>query len=634
MILFALLAACQPAWSPTSEPCITAAPDGPFAVEVSCNAVLMGSDGRSTDFHLGNRAFTSLVRHPTLAVSAVGVGGMTVVDAAPWGGIDQLLEAIPLVADGWMEVTDFELLDDGLRVFGNIRDLPDRPSTDWGAPVEITWRVHPELPLLTAEGAQGMYLLVGGPSQLRGNTLAGDDVAYGFGGSIEDLGGAIRASSPELWIAPGGDPYVGRGVSRASGASVLAEHIELYADEARLAVVPVIDGLFDFAVPEGATSMRAVAVGRSPSESVPIAEGVSIEPGEYGAMQWLPSWGELPPQGARAVWSTPEGIHEVLLPPTGGTLPIGPQPTRVQVHSRPDLGVIEFDARPGDVRLSPMTPAFDVGSRLLAAPTWPSARSRTWRGSNDQALDLALASGLVWVVMTPEDAVGPPLSDPPLLYTSGVLSEVDGQQISSWPYTNRPRQDGWGAPNPQDRSLAMAELSGTSRIVEPAFLGALGLPFTTDTWPTGVLLSRPDAALDDLAPWFAWLDEQAWLPAYGPRVWVDVPDPTLYGYADIEQALVRGNSCATTGPLLILTIDGTGSGEVAQLDPDGGLARVEVRSDQALDRLVLVGSTGRVLADWDSPGAEVEFPVEADSWWVAIGWSADHWAVTSPVLGI
>jgi hypothetical protein len=666
-VLLALLSCEGPA--PGDAPCRSAPPDGPFAQRVVCSDVLMGSDGRTSDFHLGNGVFTALVRHPTTSASAVGVGGGTVVDLAPWGGIDHLLEAIPLVDDGWMAIQSFELEEDGLALSGVVRSLPDRDATDVGASRSVTWRVDPTETLLRAEGADGLYLHVGGDTAWFVDSAAGlailanDDTAYGvrLGERWTDLGGAVRVSGTELWVAPGADPWRGRGERRVAGSTEglehQATHIEIWSATAeRLGRVPVVDGTYDFVLPPGAASVRAVAEGHAPGPlRAPDDPFIgTLEPGPPGSMVFAPSWLGAPPQHFRVTWTTPapDGPQEHVWfsGPKGGTVPIGPEPVTITVSTRPDFPDLVYDVSPGDIWAPFWIPDFPVGERLLTAPEWPSARHRTWRGSNETALDLARSSGLDWVVMTPEDAVAPPLSEPPLFVRPGVRTTTHaGPPMTSWPYTNRVRQAGWGAPDPRDlqQADALADLRGAETFVTTGFLAGAPAPFLVDVWPKGVQLDRPLRTLENLQPWFDWLDAGVWLPPVGPRTWAEVdtlPPLVELGLADFEQPMFRGHSCATNGPLLILLdVDDTPSGEVVP-PPEGvdtGVdrpepvheVRIRARAKGLYDRVVLIGAGGEVLEEWSEVAGELRTSVPTGRWWVAIGWRGDDWAVTAPVLG-
>ncbi len=653
--------------TPHARPCRTAPPDGPFAQQVACNDVLMGSDGRASDFHLGNDALTAIVRHPTTSVSAVGVGGGTVVDLAPWNGTDHLLEAIPLVDDGWMAIQSFALESDGIAFQGVVRSLPDRPATAVGASHTVSWRVDPTDPLLRAEGASGLYLHVGGDTvwyvdEAAGlGILANDDTAYGvaLGEAWTDLGGAVRVGGTELWVTPGTDPWRGRGDRRVQGSVVgldrQATHIEIWSPEGtRLGRVPVVEGMYDFALPPGASTVRAVAEGYAPGPlrawDDPLVD--ALEPGARGSFVFAPSWLGAPPQHFSVHWTTlePDGPreHVWVSGPEGGRVPIGPNPVTITAHTRPDFPALTYDVEPNDIWAPFWIPSFPVGERLLTAPEWPSARSRTWRGSNETALELANAAGLDWLAMTPEDAVAPPLNDPPLFVRPGVTTTTHaGPPMTSWPYTNRVRQAGWGAPDPRDlhQSDALAALRGAERFVTTGFLAGSPPPYTLDVWPTGVRLDRPLRTLENLTPWFDWLDAGVWLPPVGPRTWVEVdvlPPFAELGFADLEQPMFRGHSCATSGPmLLLLDVDDTPSGEVVGAGSDTGLGseerihdvRIRARAAGPYDRVMLVGEGGEVLEQWIDVQGELRTTVDTGRWWVAIGWRGDDWAVTAPVVG-
>ena len=72
---------------------------------VGCTAELpSGSDGRRGDILLQNQHLSVVFRDAPEALSKHRIGGGTLIDVAPSGEQDRLLEAIPLIEGGWMQV--------------------------------------------------------------------------------------------------------------------------------------------------------------------------------------------------------------------------------------------------------------------------------------------------------------------------------------------------------------------------------------------------------------------------------------------------------------------------------------------------------------------------------------------------
>ena len=111
--------------------------------------------------------------------------------------------------------------------------------------------------------------------------------------------------------------------------------------------------------------------------------------------------------------------------------------------------------------------------------------------------------------------------------------------------------------------------------------------------------------------------------------------------------LQDGRTIATTGPRIVLTVDGEGPG--AFLEPDGPVSlrlQVEAPSWMPLSGASLIGSGGEVLGTWPLSGADSirltqEYILnDPPDWVLAICWGDDTappylnepaWAITAPI---
>lgn len=620
---------------------------------------LPGGDGVGADLWLANSRLRAVLRHPQASLTLAGVGGGTLVDLAPWGHGDALLELAPLVDGGWLLVDSLELQDDAVVVAGVVRALPDRPDTPSGQRRTVTWRVPVDEPWLELEGADGLWLHPAGDATRLGDWVLVGNVVYGHDGTLdEDLGGALRlhgvtrvlaAPFTQAWST---DLVPTRPVSgRAPGATTVT------ASEGgtRLAVLRVDEeGHFEGPVPAAVDTLRAAAPGRTPSAPAPAGTDVELQVGPPGAVQVRVGWASgATPRPVALAWDdgdARQGSRRAL--PDGDVLAVGAGPLRLTVGAGPAVApqVVDLVVPPDATILVDvlLRPRIETGSWVPADLGWPGGRSRRVRTTAAGRVRAAVAEGLAYVVATAEDDVGTTaafLNDAPWIrYDDGAaIHHPDGWAVSTWPLGSAANASGGGVPRidrltPQE---ALRTATGGTRArygrVDLAWLVAAATdPRLLEPMPDFVDLTAPGGSFDAWRPWTDLLDAGRFVRPGGPRHWLDVVDAAAYGRVEVERALRRGRLTAGTGGWITLDVGGVGPGGVVPPDLLAPRPTVRVqRGDHPLDRVGLLGPGGSLLAETTVEGPDVTWSpeLEAEAWLAAVAWSTttDEWSVTMPV---
>jgi hypothetical protein len=633
---------CQPGPGAFATSCPTG-PTEPGAVRIAavdCADQLLGDgEGRPPDTELASAWLHAIVRHPASALTMTGVGGGTLVDAAPWDGPDALREVAPIVGGGWLDVDTFTLDGDRLAVGGIVVPFPDEPAEGSGERREIAWVPDPDGPWLTADGADGLYVHVRGDAALLGTSLWTDTALVAVDGAVvADRGGAVRFAGTRLLVAPVADGVRWLpGAQQALQGAVDGERVRLLRHGELVGTVDVVDGAVDVDVPADIDGVQAIADGRAPSEVVPPARIDGLAVGGAGRIALGITGVDRP---VAVDWSDRRGRSgRVVVPPEGEELDLGEGRYLLDFQAGPALLPRALDVEvPADGVATvgvELLPAFDPGDRVLVALPWPGDGDPTARISDDTALDAALAGGIGLVIVAPPDGIGTtaarPADAPWLRVIDGsTLVSRDGFSIVSWPWTANPKRAASGAIDPDGLdagdALALMMLHDQRRAaVDLAWLAAAGPPIGVDPKPAFVRVDGVDG-LDD---WFAWLDAGIQLAPVGPLTWVDVGDLGAWNTADAEDGMIRGRACATSGPLLALTVAGARPGDVVDAD----VLTTSVTVGGELDHVRLVGTGGRELARWDGADGILKAVVRQDTGWiVAIGTSnTGNFAITGPV---
>jgi hypothetical protein len=674
-------AACRmPDPLPVDEPCPTL-PLVAGQLEVgpaTCADQRFGSGGEGTadDWFLANSRLRAILRHPAAAATLAGLGGGTVLDAAPWGRSDPLYEATPLVSGGWLRVDDLHVdaSPDEVRLTldGALRSLPGRTLSIEGERHSVTWTLAVDEPWLRFDGADGLWIHPDTDVELVDGWLVAGNVVIGHDGVLaEDLGGALRVEAARgLLIATTAEAWAERPapLREVQGTAEGADVVRLYRGDATVAVIPVDGGVFSATVPADVTSARAFAPGRAPSPRVDLgdAPSVNLPLGPAGALQLQLGWDGARPRPVRVRFDDGDARSgSALVQPDGNrlalgagawdlTLSAGPtvQPRALRVEVPADTAV------PVDVRLEG---TFDPGSRILAALDWPGARHRAVRdGPADRARE-ALLDGIDYAVLVALDdvaAAGVWADDAPWLRVEAgmTLTHPDGWTVTGWPAPSVNGLSGHGAPrvdglDPADALATLDGAVGDELSVDLAWLTAWGGdPLQLTPRPDRVQLGPPGPPpFDAWSPWFAWLDAWRFLLPSGPRVWLDVLTRDRYASVEIDRALHFGRLSAGTGGWLWLTVDGALPGSALGAPPtpeprDSGAADAEParavhlsahRGGVWLDRVTLWSSTGALWEGELGDGPlELDLTVVPTSWVIAVAWSTrtDDWAVTAPIF--
>ncbi len=639
--------------------CITEPPEaGQVVVQplVCSEMQLAGGEGALTDHFMANSLFRAVIRNPQDSLTVPGVGGGTVIDAAPWSDNDRLHEAIPLVGGGWLDVDTFNVGDDRITLGGVIASLRDQPAERAGEYGEVSWVLAPDSPWLELEGADGLWIHPSGSFDLLSEQLVHDQLVYGHDGVLDtDLGGAIRVSGASgLLVARPSEASEALFSQPVSGTAADASTILFLQGETILGQIPVEDDQFSGRAPEGTEVLVAEGVARGRSLPVPPGESLEIDLGARGWVDLALEWA-APPRPVAITYEADDGrTATVISPADGGRIGVGAGGVTITISGGPDLQPVsrrvtilpEETARLGLT----LEPAFDPGDRILAALGWRGDVARSWRGTDAQALLQAWSIGARFVVTAPEDEIGTANGAvtglPTLLQIDGSRTVSDqGWSIVSWPWSSSSSFAGHGAVDPTGRSAAdlLAAAAGgpnTNRrtVVDLAWFDAAPAPWEADPHPHYVRLDHPglEAPEDAWQAWLGWLDGGYLVTPVGDLTWLDVADAAAPTEADALAGLAAGATVATTGPLVVLRWAGASHGEVIDPTrlPDGEVA-LTITGLETTHTVALLSDLGR-LTEWavEPPGATLRYRLDSaePGWLAAAAWDPDaSWAMTGPV---
>ncbi len=579
-----------------------------------------------------------VLRNPWESLTRPGMGGGTLVDATARDWRDRVLEAFPLVEEGFFEVEDLSLGtdEDGAWVtfFGNGKAFPPLGEGTL-EPVEVTWRLAVDSHVLSLEGADGLWLRPGEGVRF----LAAGFVLDGFavvtdGAQVANQGGALWLEDVHRVIAapideafallwPSGE--VARG--ECSGDAVEVWDAEI--------LVAVLEPSFDTLVPAGA-SLVCVATGAAPGEARVPGTDLLMDPGEPGGLlvRVADDQGKELPVFVR--WD--EG--QAALPVGGEVVPIPPGTWNLVAEAGPAhdrwTGTVEI---PGDPLRLELRRAIDTSNRVLlelGREAWPSWRSGL---SAEEDLESAAAAGRDLVIQAPPDEIADPdtvsWAARQVRGLGGSLAETeDAGRVWSWPWSPNEKRAGHGAVawqglSPED-VLALARGADGERftVVDAAWVQSAGEPWTWNPAPDLFRL----ASLDDLPVLLEVLSHGIPVGVVGPLAWGAAETLSLPSAAALQRDLVTGAACATSGPLLELSSESLGfneAGDILSLS-----LSLQARASAGISLLELYVD-GQVVA------TEVVDPGETSS---GLDWtgivsrsvlgvaSGEEWAVSAPIL--
>jgi len=614
-----------------------------------------GGDTRAGDWLLQNALVRYVIRGAHGPLTRLEGAGGTVIDAAPVGADDVLIEATPTLDGRWfddVEITAWNEEDRaGVTLSGTLDDGLERSLTyTLNADDRLLYLSEPSELLVVAPPGSA---LVGPTCEAGADGLdPGQADLFGATGEAEDLGGWMRWEGADALVA-GAREDVGAALwptgldvsGRAEGTWVEATD----AENVLLARLPVIDGAFAGLVPVETLTLRAAAEGYGPGASARPGPDLDLSLGAQGVLRVrvVDQDGEDLP--ATLIWNgapypLAAGGGDAAVGPGLGdaTLWAGPACEALSLAGLSVSGVVDLDA----TLSCPVTPAVLA---WLGREAWPD---RDERRRPEDLLFSALAEGVGYAVLGADDEVATAALDRHtgdlLLAEAGSIADTDTlDQVLAWPWSQDDRAPAHGAVDWHDASAstligAMSNVNDRIAVVQPAWVEAAGAPSTWRLSPRALRLG----SLADLPTYEALLD--AWVPvaAVGPRAWLDgLPDER--SAVDAEAALVEGRTTATNGPRIVLRVRDQGPGGEIELTGTPVISlRVEAPSWMPLSGAALIGTGGQELARWALSGTEptrldttVQTPL-APGWVLAVAWGDDDapplldapaWAVTSPV---
>ncbi|MFT7522113.1 MAG: hypothetical protein ACI9MC_004265, partial [Kiritimatiellia bacterium] len=527
------LTACQPLTEPSATGCVQRPASGVVVREITCETDRWsGADARLGDWMIANAHVRLVIRNGQGALSKPGIGGATLIDASPWGQYDRLNEAIPLIDGGWMRVSSVEPLTDGLRVTGRSTSIPGLPPAIQDLDVQITYRLSPDAPALTIEGATGLLVRPRAGGTLVGERLEMDGVTFASS-SWSDLGGALRIDGePVVLVAP--TEQIFRWLEPSADLINIelldADAVQLLSGEEVISTVPARGDHLQIYVPNKVDGVRALGAGHAPSPVLAPLAQMSMQTGPSGNIFVRPTW-ERTPHTFQVSWTDAATSHTITLGPGGGEVATGAGPIRLRL---PGVDPLDVDVPVGEETVITTDMDGHAAGRSKLWLSWPSSRAATWRGSESTALQLAAGQGLRFVVRTGDNQPARQVSadDAIIPSRSGVSLTLDsGSTVISWPWSDNGRLPGRGIPDvrnlPVSDVLAVLKADQRLTVIDMPTLSALGVAWTAQPHPAMVMLESPgptgptSGAWD---PWFTWLDAGVHLPPAGPSLSVQLPE--------------------------------------------------------------------------------------------------------------
>ncbi|MES2638994.1 MAG: hypothetical protein V4850_05910 [Myxococcota bacterium] len=577
------------------------------ARQIPCGDELVGGgEGRTGDWLIENAHARYVVRGTYAALTHLGEAGGTLIDAAPPGGLDVLVEYVP---DGDRSAIIAENDADEARLV-----LPG-----------VTYRLGADDDVLHID-AVGTGVLQGRPTVTRtGATLWGDPTAgtgafVGLDGLVVSEGSAVRVqgvtraalSREGLW--PDGDDLD----EAVDADSVLA--VQGGVERVRL---PIVDGR---------------AAGRAPAGSTLQAEraGCTYDGTRLLACAWL-QLRVADDAGNDVVAAIYDGHTTWTVPPGGGRVPLGPEPATLWVWAGPTHSAVTLPWAGVDTEAAvTLHHEWLADDHVLAAPAMVVAPDAASTITSEAAATTLAAEGVGFAVLLVDDEVPTVTIDAHDAILAVAASRASGE-VWSWPWNPNARKPAHGAVAWQGLSaldLLAATEGGASNarltVVNAAWVArarAEAEPYDWDPRPDAFWIDTPA----DIPAWLALLD--AWVdPApLGPRTWIGIDaDANVPAY---EAGIVDARTTAGTGPRL----------DVVSRGRERGAWGIDVTLDASrwmrMRTVEVVTSAGSVRHDVAGAGTW-KWSVPAETTWVVVvaygeratPWSTEPaWAVSAPL---
>ena len=647
MFLAMWLACGTPTPSVTLPDCDPAprAPGEVRARRIQCSdEILPSGEARQGDWLLENAHIRLAVRDATVSLPQLtGTGGTLLAAASPLG-TDALVELIPAVSGEWFEhaeVTAWQSDDAaGIRVSGTL------PS---GQTAEVGYTLHADSSTLQLEGMDGITLVPMTNSVVVGDILEtptdSDWLLFAPDGEISDLGGWVSWHHPtQMHIGTRAEVYQSRWPSGqtlqgdSDGSWIVASE----GAQAR-GRFPVRDDSFSGWFASRWDTAHATASGAEAGEAAAPSDGQTLNVGDRGALSlWVvdedgePLPATLTWNGRDYPWLPGDGPIGVGPGSGSGTISAGPAYDSITIPAQDISGTVDLEAK--------LTR--QIGHALLARLDIIGAPDPTERRSSEKILRTEAAAGVQWAVLSATDEI-PRVSleadtERWISAQAGSLSGGEYGAPMTWPWstdTDKPAHGAapWHLLGPHDMIDVMTKAGSRRALIDGEWMAAAGPPVSWQVRPEAFRLT----SLDDLDDYLTLL--QHWVPitAVGPWTWIEDIQPTEASTTEAVRGILAGRTTATTGPRLVLTVNGTGPGELL---PEGDFPAKRVRlqvsaaADWAPTHAAIITHEGEV-AQWSltQPAPkllDVGMTLIAPDWVIGIAWSEDEagpWAVTSPV---
>ncbi|MEC8423501.1 MAG: hypothetical protein VX000_06970, partial [Myxococcota bacterium] len=503
LLLTGCARALQPSADPTTCDARVLAPGEVRVRRVPCSDELHpGGEALRGDFLMENALVRAFFKSDH-ALSRHGGGGGTLIDLAPPGSRDGIVEIVPLIDGEWLAEADLSMWTEsdrvGLEVVGV---LPD------GTPHALTWTLAADSPTLEVDGAPALLVVpnadagrVGDTIEARAALTGGEALVYASDGNATDLGGWIRwddasvvhaGTRPTVVAARWPEQVPVSGTSDGTAVSV-------FGPDGVLTRLPIVSGQFSGMVPAEATALVAWKAGHADGEAVRPGEDLSLDVGPPGFLVVRVEDAEGRPMPAQVWW----GDARWWTGTAGRPLGVGPGTQTLTVSAGPrysvaDLG--ELDVQ-GTVSVSVVLEAAHDGAALadLAVRAWPDPSTRR---SASRQLGFAAARGARFAITTADDGVpdaGPDADTARFLSSfASVHSPTTATgDIQGWPWTRTVRRPAYGSPAWQDRSpsdvLAMHAAGGARfTVVDTRWVQEAGPVFDWAPAPDAVRLHGPE----------------------------------------------------------------------------------------------------------------------------------------------
>lgn len=633
--------------TPSTTECDPAplAPGHVRARRIGCSdEILPSGEARQGDWLLENAMLRLAIRDATVSLTQLTGTGGTLIDAALPGRTDGLVEVIPSVRGTWMESAEVSAWTDddtaGIRVTGH---LPD------GSEAEVGYTLTADSVELELTGMDGITLVPMTNSTLEGNALEspldGDWLLFSPDTQAIDLGGWVQWTDPSV-LSIGHRSAVhharwpaGREVRGTSDG----DWVVAVQDGAVTARYPVDEGKFEAWIPATLDGLQAIASGADPSGVRPARNGQHLAIGEVGKIKLHVTDEAGLPLPATLTWNGTD--HPWL--PGDGPLAVGPGTGSgvVSAGLAYDTVVVPSQSLSGTADLEVQLTR-QIGDALLARLDVVGAPDPTERQSSDRILRAQAALGVRWAVLVARDEVPRvSLSDSTEEWMHAQAGSVSGGVYGTpmtWPWstdTDSPAHGAtpWHMLSAVDMLDVMTRAGSRRAVIDSAWVEAAGAP---SNW--GI---RPEAfRIEDLDDLPAYLDLlEHWVPVtpVGPWTWVEGIREEEASTTEAVRGILAGRSTATTGPRLVLTVDGVGPGELlpeSQLPTKRIRLQVTASADWAPSHAAILTDAGEVgrweLTDPAPALLDVQTSAERPDWVLAIAWTEESdgpWAVSAPV---